>query len=377
MHPAVHVFEPDSGGDYSNPPHPPLTSILGHIEQFGPTLHTNKDVIAAVEAGFLGPWGEWHSAPLADTPSSRLAVKNKLLASFPGIILFRYPRHIREWYGESITGATGGPAEARRIGMHNDSILSLRMDNGNTWRTNDFDASSPTADSDDDRLYIRRLVWFNSYGGEVAPDDTYPDTYLAGLSDPVDHANKDFFFNHVQYLNVEGGHDEVKAILDARDPTFYPAWARRIGYRYRFTSVVHDSWTVNGGSFTITLTLRNEGVARIMYPRPFHVRLIPRFSGAPIKEYLVPGIQPWDWVPTYDNLPDHSTGPHLIWLGEIAYGEYDVGIRMPDSNALIAGDSRYCVRPANENVAATGSSSFQGWDATTGTFMLGTRVRIW
>ena len=36
--------------------------ILEHLEQLRPALVANQDVIAFVEAGFIGTWGEWHDS---------------------------------------------------------------------------------------------------------------------------------------------------------------------------------------------------------------------------------------------------------------------------------------------------------------------------
>ncbi len=368
---------PTGGEDYRNPPHPPLSAILSHIRQLGAVFQENSDVLAATEAGFLGPWGEWHSSPLTDDSTTRLQVRDRLLASFPGIILFRYPSHIRQWYGESITRESGGPPEAWRIGMHNDSILSLGMNNGYTWRSDDFHAVGANADVDDDRLYIRRLVWNNAYGGEIAPEDI-ASTYLAQMADPLDHANKDFFFHHIQYLNAAGSAlTQIRTLLDARDPSFYPAWVRRIGYRIVLKTASHDARVARNGRLRFSLTLRNEGVARMMLPRPFKLCLVPRSRGSAAREFTIEGIQPRDWVPTYDDRPDVATGTHYLSLAGLERGEYDLGIRMPDAHASLAADPRYCVRPANADVAATSwRDRFQGWDARSGTFMLGSSVQV-
>ena len=47
---------PDSEPDTSK------AQILRHIEQLTPLLQNNADVIAWVEAGFIGAWGEWHTS---------------------------------------------------------------------------------------------------------------------------------------------------------------------------------------------------------------------------------------------------------------------------------------------------------------------------
>jgi len=38
----------------------PLSVILTHIDQLAPVLLENQDLIFALEAGFVGTWGEWH-----------------------------------------------------------------------------------------------------------------------------------------------------------------------------------------------------------------------------------------------------------------------------------------------------------------------------
>ena len=39
--------------------------IKGHLRQLEPVFAVNADVIALFEAGFVGPWGEWHSTSIA------------------------------------------------------------------------------------------------------------------------------------------------------------------------------------------------------------------------------------------------------------------------------------------------------------------------
>ena len=39
-----------------------LERMVGHLDQLKPVLQANADVIAFVETGFAGAWGEWHSS---------------------------------------------------------------------------------------------------------------------------------------------------------------------------------------------------------------------------------------------------------------------------------------------------------------------------
>ena len=72
---------------YSNSgtePDAPLSVVLQHIEQLRPVLQRNKDVIAVLQAGFIGAWGEWHSSTNGlETDETRKAILDKLLDVLP------------------------------------------------------------------------------------------------------------------------------------------------------------------------------------------------------------------------------------------------------------------------------------------------------
>ena len=358
---------PGVNAPYTNQPEAPLTRVRKHIEQLGPTVTANKDIICAIDAGFIGPWGEWHSSTNGlDAPYPRTRIKEDLLLHFPADrkILFRNPRHIHAWYGETITGATGGPPETRRIGMHNDSILTLGWNNGGTWLTSDFDAP----DGQDLRQYIARLVERNPYAGELAAGGTYVTN--------VDQVVHDFYRNRPSWLSNYGGHDELKSKLDSWAPWAYDEMIRRLGYRIYITTHTQDSWTFRGDTFVLSLGIRNDGYARITNGRSVYLRCVPRFSGAPVRDLLIPDLNPWDWYPTYIG-PDIDTGSRTVIIpADMAPGEYDLGIRIPDPSPSLQNDARYCLRFANSDVPASASNDFQGWNNDTGTFMLASRLSV-
>jgi len=59
----------NNNDDPSAPTEPPKDKILSHIAQLAPILTANQDAIIAVQAGFIGPWGEWHSSTHFDDDS--------------------------------------------------------------------------------------------------------------------------------------------------------------------------------------------------------------------------------------------------------------------------------------------------------------------
>jgi hypothetical protein len=43
-------------------PDAPFDRVLAHLDQLRPVLRENADVLAFLEAGFIGTWGEWHDS---------------------------------------------------------------------------------------------------------------------------------------------------------------------------------------------------------------------------------------------------------------------------------------------------------------------------
>jgi hypothetical protein len=109
----------------------PLSVILNHVDQLGPILLKYKDIVFALEAGFIGTWGEWHdSTNWNDTAIAQAQLLNKELGYFSGLfpVLVRYPGDIIE-YANGLTPPAG-------IGIHDDYFASSALDGG-TWDTCD------------------------------------------------------------------------------------------------------------------------------------------------------------------------------------------------------------------------------------------------
>ena len=63
-------------------PDAPIELVLQHIDQLKPILVENADVIAVMQAGFVGHWGEWHSSKYLHPLESRKAIMDALLSCF-------------------------------------------------------------------------------------------------------------------------------------------------------------------------------------------------------------------------------------------------------------------------------------------------------
>ncbi|MHC4581257.1 MAG: DUF4874 domain-containing protein, partial [Planctomycetota bacterium] len=81
------------GGDYRSFTDPSADIIEGHLSQLEPVFAVNADVIAFFEAGFVGPWGEWHSTSIARDYDQGRDMLLSILRHTPSdrMVVVRYP----------------------------------------------------------------------------------------------------------------------------------------------------------------------------------------------------------------------------------------------------------------------------------------------
>lgn len=93
------------------------------------------DVIASVECGIIGPWGEMHTSERTDSESEKKII-GKWLEVLPDdmTVNVRKPSDFCAWSGielENIDKYTAGKGtDAYRIGMYNDGYLGSVSDLG-------------------------------------------------------------------------------------------------------------------------------------------------------------------------------------------------------------------------------------------------------
>ena len=114
----------------------PFTTIEIHLDQLKPVFEEHEDVIAFVQAGFIGPWGEWHSSTNGlETTYYKTKVLEKMLSVIPAGIMVqvRTPRYKQEIFGTSSpvdqTIAYTGEKRAR-VGHYNDCFMASADDYG-------------------------------------------------------------------------------------------------------------------------------------------------------------------------------------------------------------------------------------------------------
>lgn len=346
---------PENETEYQNVTDAPLARVLGHIDQLKPVLTANADVIAYLQAGFIGAWGEWHTSSNRLTDAeARTQIRDALLAALPAdrFLQLRYPAYLMQWAPTVPSWRDGSTAS--RIGAHNDCFLASATDVG-TYSENATVRQT-------ERDYIASLSRVAPFGGETcnpadeqgaAPRTSCTDILSEGRQFNLTYLNNDYYRDifHVRW-EQQGCLAEVK---------------RSLGYRFEFSTLRHNDAVTAGQSGTLLLTVRNSGWARAFNPRALHLLLRHKSNGAVVRIGL-PAVDPRDWLP---NATSTVSASFTVPAGTPT-GAYDVLLALPDRASSLSTDVRYSVRPANADNAAKA----QSWDATLGAFRTGTTLTV-
>jgi hypothetical protein len=218
--------------------------IKDHIGQIAPVLNQYKDTIYCVQAGFFGPWGEWHTSKYLENNSAQTQMNNRnqllklLLTNLDDSIILnvRRPRFIRD--------AQKAGIDITRIGFHDDGLLASDNDLG-TYDDADYDREA-------------EMTWLHNStvgvnGGEMPSISAYTDAA---------NVVKEFNLMQISYLN--SGYN-TQVLDDWKTQTWegenaYDYINNHLGYRFYVKKIKYrESWR----KITLTATLENEGFAPI------------------------------------------------------------------------------------------------------------------
>jgi hypothetical protein len=312
----------------------PLSRVLEHIGQLAPVLQANADVIAVMQAGFVGAWGEWHASTndLTDPDSSR-QIAEALLDALPStrMIQIRTPGAKEAMWGPALTAAEafGGSYKAR-AGHHNDCFLCNETDAG----TYPWDGVEAYKD------FVAQETLYTPMGGEtcqVNEGNQRGDcaTTLAELE-----------LLHWSYLNLSFFEP---AIDQWRDEGCFETIDRRLGYRFRLLEADVPPEVRPGGQFVLRVALHNDGFAALYNPRSAIVVLE---DGTNRYEAVLAAVDPRRW-PAGE---DAELTVRLELPRDMPDGDYRLALWLPDEAEALRSNGAFSIRFAND----------AGWDDSNG-----------
>jgi len=338
-------FNYNEGESYPDPdPDASLEQALRHIEQLAPVLEANKDVIAWIEAGFIGAWGEWHtSASGLDSPENKALLRNALYAQFPHdrFLLFRYPGDFIGWYPQPLSTAQAfdGSNQAR-TGHHNDCFLASEDDEG-TY----YDPETDENRAEEWKAYLAQMSRFVPVSGETCnPNPPRSD---------CETALQEMATLHWSALN-EGWHPDV--IQGWKDQGCYVEIRQRLGYRLTLLEAGFSSGVQPGSELQVQIELQNTGFASPLLERPVYLILAGQASILTHKT----DVDPRRWEPG-----EYTFTASFALPADFEPGEYILALWLPDPAETLRTAPHYAIRFANEGI----------WDAAHGWNVLG-KVRV-
>ena len=311
-----------------------LSVITGHIVQLGKVWAEYEEILLTVQAGFLGSWGEWHSSYYGGIPSydARKMIITTLLKVVPDdkSIQVRRPVFIRDMIGDDDFSS----ADIRRIGYHNDALLSTENDLG-TY-------TDPTYSREDELEWVNDNLSSITFAGETVMQSN--NTVPAKAINELDKLN-------ASTLNIDH-HPEV--INEWRSSEYegsstFKYLSDNLGYRFVLVEAKAVSVIMQGENMDIVLKLRNDGLGQLL-PGRFPELILKNGK----TEYVTVADEDpslWRKESGIIELRFSITVP-----ADAKPGKWSLNLSIPSQYDELRNDPSYYVRFANENV----------WDDETG-----------
>lgn len=313
--------------NFGNGPDAPLDIVLRHIDQLTPILNEYSDVIAVLQGGFIGKWGEWHSSQNGLTSSSnKKIIGEALVEALPDtrMIEVRAPFHRRDIVGSpSPDVEMFGTSAQARIGFVNDCFLST-----------DSDTGTYGGDQTRDRRETADFTRYTVTGGE---------TCTIGYPSPRQDctvALKELGEFHWDYLNA-GFYANV--LNRWRDQGCFGEIERRLGYRLALQTGAATSSVDAGGVLTVDLAMRNDGFGKVYNPRPIDIVLRNNATGEMRTVRAVSDAR--KMLPLAGEA--RSLQLSVIVPSDLPTGGYSILLALPDAASTLSTDVRYNIRLAN------------------------------
>jgi hypothetical protein len=311
--------------------------ILAHLDQLAPYLNAGKDVIAVVQAGLIGAWGEWYytqnfgnAGTITTTDwANRKAVTDKLLSVVPStrMVQLRTPKFKRTLYSTTPvqSAAAYNGSALSRLGHHNDCFLAS---------PDDFGTYENTAV---EYPYLQSDTTYVAMGGETCGSNPPRSSCPTATSELAQF--------HWSFLNTD------------YEPTVLNSWntggcladvTKNLGYRFRLESGTYPATASPGGSLPVSFTVHNDGYATPFNPR--NLELVLRNTSTGTTYRLAMSSDPRRWTAgTSTTVSQTLTVP-----ANVPVGSYTLLLNLPDP--LLSTRPEYSIRLANQGT----------WDAATG-----------
>jgi hypothetical protein len=334
----------------------PVAVVLNHVKQLKPLLRKHADVIAVLQEGFIGIWGENYftdyfgdasSNDKGIIPDSGWQYRNQLLKTLLDalpenrMVQVRTPQIKQKYIYGMKASVNSAPVTAAsfvqgsaiaRIGMHNDCFLSSPDDYGTYY---DYGSSTqPRVPANEVlRRYTAADTRYTVMGGETCDDAFSPQNDCP----PFGRAEDEMREMHYSYLNaaynnkVNNDWDSCQCMLRIK---------RSLGYRLVLQKAVLPVKVKKGTVVPVVLMIQNQGYAAPFNPRPVLLVLRNQRDSTVYTIPLKTNVRKWfsGAITISENLP--------IPAG-MSSGNWELLLSLPDAAVTLQNRPAYSIRLAN------------------------------
>ncbi len=357
----------------------PKAIILQHISQLKPILHDNADVIACVQLGFIGVWGEqYYSDFFGDASQNasqgklldnnwkdRIDIVRALLQSVPvdRMVQLRYPQ-LKQRYVYGIDAPVSSSAlnesgafnetDIARLGFHNDCFMANINDMGTyeDYGNSYTDRSSTASVQNLLKNYVEDDGKFVVVGGETCSDGYNPDNNC----EPIGRIQAEFAAKHYSFINAHYNNDVNN---DWQDGGCMDNIKRNLGYRFVLQTAILPDNAIQGTAMNVVLNIKNVGYASPYNKRPLKLLLRNIQTGAIESFIMSADIRKW-----YSGAV--KVNENILIPKDLPTGDYEILIHLPDAYASISSRPEYAIRFANDDI----------WEGKTGYNKLNHIVKV-
>ncbi|MGV3538234.1 MAG: DUF4832 domain-containing protein [Rufibacter sp.] len=355
----------------SHAPMVQVRHIQQHLRQLSPVLAQHAGVIHAVQAGFVGAWGEWHN-DFYGHPCSADSVRAVLQA-----VLQAVPPHRKMMVREPSLKRVANLLQNNRVGYHNDYFV---LEQG-PHKYSDYSrgrkgiSKHRRAFEKSDFQQVLQEGFTTVVDGEMPYDgvgdawnlnQVLPDDY-AFAKRLREHGYTSFSVVHNYATNIKAWKDKFVTASQLRKDkapvtdgyflnhngkevprSLYEYIRDHLGYRLQLVSATLPRTLHRAMQARVHVKLKNFGFAAPVNPRNAYLVLIgPKGEVHSFKTNA--DLQNW-YPANKTKAPEHTLAFDLPVAGNVEPGQYQVGLWLPDAAETLKHNAAYAIKLPNKGV---------------------------
>lgn len=323
-------------------PKPPFDAtksiVMQHLSQLEPLLRDNQDVIAVVEQGFVGLWGEGTLSTnfglvgmlTTENWQDRREILTSLISMLPR---GTFASVMAPWYKRKIFG----PAPLTAVLAYSEMFGARTGEHDNCFVGDSTDLGTYHNKSAEYR-YLSQESMYTPMGGRTCRLNE-PRSGCAAAKRELELFHYDYMDGvaNDQVLNSWAYHGCKHEIQNS------------LGYRFSLVESSFPQHVQRGGHFRFNIKIQNSGYSTPFHKRPVVLILRHRQDGQWCKAALDADPRRWHGRGKQFDL---NYDVHTDDMKEQGFpdGEYEVLLHLPDRNTSLASRPEYSIHLANKGV---------------------------